>query len=195
MSARQCPFPINEKNETLTTVPLFEAESIPAPARRCRCWGGPAECGRGQACSEGNCVGGAAGSDLRAEDHQSPIDRGLGSYWLWLRTACSRRSIPSRTGRRRTASQCGVQSALRKYHPSMLRTLHDLTDAWDSAPEPGERVDVASDANKLPLGVIGLSGFGQRLFVLLSRGTPVRWRDVEGSRTCEPHFERHSFPS
>jgi cytochrome P450 len=49
--------------------------------------------------------------------------------------------------------------AMRRYHPIMLDTAHELVASWDAATEP---VDVSADMTRLTLETIGLAGFGYR---------------------------------
>lgn len=183
MSADKCPFPINE-DETLTTVPLLAAESIPAPAWRLPLLGDLLSVDAEKPVQKEMMMASrlgpiferkiinhrlivVSGVDLVAEvNNESLWAKSLGQPIRKLRAVAEDglftafNSEPNWQKAHNILNEGFSQAALRKYHPSMLRALHGLTDAWDVAAESGDRVDVASDANKLALDVIGLAGFG-----------------------------------
>jgi cytochrome P450 len=183
MSADKCPFPTDE-NETLTTVPQLAAESIPAPAWRLPLLGDllsvdaekPVQKEMAMASRLGPIFERkiinhrlivVSGVDLVAEvNNESLWAKSLGQPIRKLRAVAEDglftafNSEPNWQKAHNILNEGFSQAALRKYHPSKLRALEGLTDAWDAAAESGDRVDVASDANKLALDVIGLAGFG-----------------------------------
>ncbi|BAE46296.1 cytochrome P450 (plasmid) [Rhodococcus erythropolis PR4] len=185
MSADKCPYPKSATRAgEITAVQPQVFESIPSPAWRLPLLGDlltvdsekPIQKEMALASKLGpifewkivnNRVTVVSGVDLVAEVNNEALwAKSVGLPILKLRKVAEDglftafNSEPNWRKAHNILSEGFSRSALRNYHPSMLRALGGLTDSWDRVADAGETIDASSDANKLALDVIGLAGFG-----------------------------------